>query len=113
MNKRAVGTKNEELACEYLTNLGYKILERNFRCKVGEIDIIAIDNNCLVFTEVKFRSTSKYGTSLEAVNPKKQQTIRKVAEYYLLTRYKSSNVFLRFDVIGIDGDSISLIKNAF
>ena len=113
INKRQLGQEKEEMACLYLENNGYKILENNFRCKIGEIDIIAKKDMCLVFVEVKYRSSNKYGYSIEAVNKKKQITIRKVAEFYVTTRYKKSDIMCRFDVIGIDGDNITHITNAF
>ena len=100
-NKRVTGADNEQRATEYLIDNGYSILERNFRNKTGEIDIIAQNDNLIVFVEVKYRSS------------KKQQIIRQVAMYYLTTRYKSCDIPCRFDVIGIDGTDITHIKNAF
>ena len=113
VNKRATGTDNEQRATEYLIDNGYSILERNFRNKTGEIDIIAKNDNLIVFVEVKYRSSKKYGYAVEAVSYRKQQIIRQVAMYYLTTRYKSYDIPCRFDVIGIDGTDITHIKNAF
>ena len=113
VNKRAAGADKEQLAARYLVDNGYTVLERNFRNKTGEIDIIAQNDNLIVFVEVKYRSSKKYGYAVEAVSYRKQQIIRQVAMYYLTTRYKSCDIPCRFDVIGIDGTYITHIKNAF
>lgn len=113
MNKRTVGTEKEKLAAEYLVGKGYRILDMNYRCKTGEIDIIASHEDTIVFAEVKYRAGKRYGTAVEAVSAAKQKTIRQVAMYYLVTRLHKSNVGCRFDVIGIDRDEITHIINAF
>lgn len=69
-NKRTIGADKEQLAAEYLIDNGYTVLERNFRSRTGEIDIIASKDNYLVFIEVKYRSNTRYGASVEAVNYK-------------------------------------------
>ncbi len=112
-NARRTGQHMEDIAVSFLVEKGYKILERNYRCRKGEIDIIATHNNCIIFVEVKYRSSNKYGSSLEAVGYRKQQIIRFVAEYYLTTVLHNTSVFCRFDVIGIDNGSITHIENAF
>ena len=111
-NRRAIGTEYEILACEYLTRHGYQILCRNFRCRQGEIDIIARDGEYLVFCEVKYRNGSSGGHPLEAVDVKKQRTIARCAGIYLIN-HGLSEVPCRFDVIGIMNDEICLVKNAF
>ena len=113
MNKRALGAEYEEKAVEYLKNRGYFIFERNFRCRQGEIDIIARQNGCLVFVEVKYRKTVVKGRPEEAVTPAKMRTICRVADYYCMRRGFGDNVSCRFDVISILGDEISLYENAF
>lgn len=113
MNKRQLGTDYEDMACKYLQNKGYIILERNFRSKKGEIDIIAKDNDVLVFVEVKYRRNNSYGYSAEAVNNKKQTVIYRVAEAYLAYRKEYYGMPCRFDVIGFDSDKLNHIKNAF
>ena len=112
MNKRMLGTDYENKACEYLESEGYEILERNFRSKKGEIDIIAKDGQYIVFVEVKYRYNNAFGYSVEAVDIRKQMIIYKVAESYL--NY-TNNVAVpcRFDVIGFDDNKINHIKNAF
>jgi putative endonuclease len=79
---------------------GYRILEANFRCRFGEIDLIARDGAYLVFIEVKYRSSLKDGDSLEAVNRRKQRKIIRVAEYYLCMHQEKTDLPCRFDVIG-------------
>lgn len=117
INKRKLGAEYEELAVNYLLNRGYVILERNYRCKFGEIDIIARQKTgndiFLIFIEVKYRKNLRKGNPFEAVNIQKQRIIKKVAEYYLLTKGYSFSENIRFDVVGITGNKIELIQNAF
>ena len=113
INKRVTGSFNEQRAAEYLIDNGYTILERNFSCKKGEIDIIAKKDNMIVFVEVKYRSSPRYGLSYEAVTPKKQHTIINVAKHYLISHNIPMNNKIRFDVCGFDNGIITYIKNAF
>lgn len=113
MNKRCVGAAYEQEAADYLTEQGYEILERNFRCRLGEIDLIARDGECLVFVEVKYRKGRRKGDPLEAVHQKKQKIIGQVAAYYLLTHPNWEDCPCRFDAVGILDGEIRLIKNAF
>lgn len=113
INKRALGEEYEKIAGEYIKNLGYEIIEYNYRCCYGEIDIIAMDKCDLVFIEVKFRHSGKFGTPFEAVNKQKQNTIMKTATYYILENNIQENTYIRFDIVGIEDDNIVLIKNAF
>lgn len=113
MNKRAVGTAYEKLAGAYLEQQGYEIVMYNFRCRMGEVDIIAKDGEYLVFVEVKYRSSERSGNPLEAVNVKKQRIISKVASYYCLTHGYGETKPCRFDVVAINGTEYTLIKNAF
>lgn len=92
---------------------GYEILEQNFRCKIGEIDIIAKQENILSFVEVKYRSTTRYGYAGEAVNYRKQNKIYKCAQVYKIIKRIPDNIQCRFDVVVIQGQKIQLIKNAF
>lgn len=94
------GRLGEDLACFYLENKGYKIIERNFEAKQGEIDIIAMDKKELVFIEVKTRTNIKYGNPIDAVDLKKQKHLIKTVEYYLYSR-NLENEFVRIDVIEI------------
>ena len=113
MNNRETGSVWEDKACEYLSANGITILEQNYRCRMGEIDIIGKDCDTYIFVEVKYRRTSHYGLSYEAVTPKKQHKIINVAQYYLISHNIPVNTKLRFDVCGFDNGSLTYIKNAF
>lgn len=111
-NNREIGSVGETIACDYLERKGYQILKRNFRCKLGEIDIIAFSNGYIVFVEVKYRENNKCGYPREAVNYYKQKNITRVASYYLMID-GSYNTNCRFDVVEIMGNKIKHIPNAF
>lgn len=111
-NKRRTGTRYEQAAGFFLEQIGYEVLEYNYRCRFGEIDIIAKDGICLVFCEVKYRSGREKGSPLEAVDNRKQQRIFRCASHYLAGR-GLEDVSCRFDVIGIEGTAVTHIKNAF
>jgi len=113
LNKRAVGTAYERLAGTYLKERGYQILEYNFRCRAGEIDIVARDGAYLVFVEVKYRRSAECGTPFAAVGAKKQRVICRTAAYYLLTHGYGETTPCRFDVVGVLGKEIQVIANAF
>lgn len=110
---KELGIKGEVLAKEYLINKGYKIIDTNYKNKIGEIDIIAKLKNTIVFVEVKARESVKFGLPREAVNFYKQQKIRNVAIGYLKFKGLYEKVSVRFDVIDIIGTSITHIENAF
>ncbi len=95
-----LGKNGEDIATEYLIKNNYKVIERNFYCKSGEIDIIALKNNYIVFIEVKSRSNDKYGLPSEAVTKAKLEHLYKTARYYLYTR-NLQDEFVRFDVIEV------------
>ena len=99
-NKRRTGSKGEEIACDFLTKLGYKILERNYQFGHGEIDIIAKDCDTLVFVEVKYRKSLEYGQPEYAVTINKQRQVRKTADAYLYSK-NISDTSCRVDVIAI------------
>ena len=113
MNKRKIGTAWEEAAAEFLTKNGYVILEKNFRCKEGEIDLVAKDGEYLVFVEVRSRRTAGSGHPLESVNIAKQRKICRVSRYYMLKRRISPDTAIRYDVISVLGSEMELVKNAF
>lgn len=98
--KHAIGKFGEDEATKYLENQGYKILDRNFNCKRGEIDIIALDKKEIVFIEIKSRTNSQYGLPAEAVTKKKIEHIIKTAEYYLYVRNLQKEP-VRIDVIEV------------
>lgn len=109
------GLKGENIACEYIIDRGYQILERNFRLKTGEIDIIAKKGDLLVIIEVKTRSNINYGYPYESVNRKKQIKIINTALYYVKL-YGLKNTQLRFDVIEVylgKENKVNHYENAF
>ena len=112
-NKRETGTAYELKAEEYLLGNGYKILERNFCNRSGEIDLIAKKDGQIYFVEVKYRTTARYGSPLEAVDFRKQNQIRKVAMYYLMKNKLSEWTPCQFDVIAFEGEKMTHIENAF
>ena len=112
-NTRATGTWYERTSAEYLKGQGLFILKYNYRCRHGEIDLIARDNEYLVFIEVKYRKGNWSGRALEAVNFAKQKTICKVARYFLAVEYHNVDIPCRFDVVGIDDKKVYWVKNAF
>jgi putative endonuclease len=117
MNQRqAFGKAGEELAVRYLKKKGYKVLERNYTCSVGEIDIIAKDKKTIVFVEVKTRRSMSYGSARLAITPRKQRKISMTALCYLKSnRQMDQNA--RFDVVTVQStggtQEIDLIQNAF
>lgn len=113
MNQRMLGGVYEEQAAAFLEQQGYGVLEKNYRCRMGEIDLIAMDSEYLVFVEVKYRRDGQKGNPVEAVGYRKQRTISKVAAYYLMSHGMSMEKPCRFDVVGILGEEITLIKDAF
>jgi len=112
MNKRAVGNLGESLACAHLEQKGIVVLERNFRCPAGEIDIIAREKRTLLFIEVKARSSLRYGRPAEAVNRAKQLKILRSAQLYL-TAHGNEDTPVRFDVIEVLPKGVRHIRAAF
>ncbi len=112
MNTKIQGNSGEAQAFHYLIENNYKILETNYKCKIGEIDIIATKDNTIIFVEVKKRNSTKYGLPREAVTPYKQRKIKMVATWYL-QKTKNFDKNCRFDVIEILGENINHIQNAF
>ena len=112
-NKRRTGGCYEAAAAAYLEKQGLVILRKNYRCRSGEIDLIARDGRYLVFIEVKYRRNAAYGTPAEAVNLRKQQKICKVADYYRMKHRVSDGQACRFDVVAIQGRNIRLVRDAF
>ncbi len=112
----SLGRRGEEIAVSYLKSLKYKIIERNYTCIFGEIDIIGRDRKTLSFIEVKTRSSTEYGHPYNVVNKRKQHQISKVALEYI-NKNNLQDVDARFDVIAVqispEGEKVELIKNAF
>lgn len=111
-----LGNRGEDIAISYLRGMGYRIIDRNYRGKLGEVDIIAKDRDTLVFAEVKTRKNGSFGTPKMAVTKRKKRQLSKVAlEYLKMTGL--SDVKCRFDVVAIQLDKgregIEVVKNAF
>lgn len=117
MKKREIGDRGEDMAVKKLKKMGYKIVERNFSAKCGEIDIIALDGEYIVFVEVRVRNNSSYGSGAETVDAYKQKKLIKTAMYYLKMN-NALDVPARFDVVSISDSLgnkpvIEVIQNAF
>jgi len=112
----AIGKVGEEVAIQYLRQHGYQVLERNYRCRFGEIDLIARDGSTLAFIEVKTRRSRKFGPAAAAVTLEKQRHLVKASQVYL-TRKHQVYELCRFDVVTIELEAhiprIELIKDAF
>jgi putative endonuclease len=116
MEKKELGRKGEEVALRFLKRNGYKIIERNYVCKLGEMDIIAKQKDTLVFIEVKTRTSTAFGPPQSAVNSPKQMQLSKVALCFLKEKCLE-DIKARFDVVAIllgpNREEIELIKDAF
>lgn len=116
MNNRRTGTQYENMAAAFLEKQGLTILEHSFRCRIGEIDLIAEETgaeNTIVFIEVKYRKNNSCGYPYEAVTYSKRRTITKVAQYYRMIHKGLYGYLFRFDVISITGDEIEWYRDAF
>lgn len=103
--RRATGLAAEEEAARHLTGRGYRIVERNWRCRSGEIDLIALDGGVLVFVEVRSRrNPTRFGTAVEAITPRKRAQVRSVAQIYLAMRPSARASSVRFDVVAVTFD---------
>ncbi|MBA3426721.1 MAG: YraN family protein [Rubrobacteraceae bacterium] len=100
MNRKKIGDRGEDLALQYLVRQGYTLVERNYRTRYGELDLILRHGDTLVFVEVKLRRGTGFGDPLEAVTEHKQATIRAIAEQYLAEEQPEFEQ-ARFDVVGI------------
>ncbi len=112
-SKRAVGTKAESLAADYLAAQGVTILEKNYRSHKGEIDLVGLHGDYLIFVEVKYRNTLRRGTPEEAVGAAKQRTICRVADAYRVRHRVPSSRAVRYDVVAVTGEEVRWIQNAF
>ncbi len=107
--KQNIGYKVEEKALSFLAGKGLKVIERNFRCRFGEIDLVMQEGEILVFVEVRKRKNRFFGGAAASVSRTKQQKLVKAANFYLLGRYHM--LVCRFDVIAFDGDECQWLKN--
>ena len=115
---RAVGKQAETLALQHLEKRGLRLVERNYRCRLGEIDLIMLDADCLVFVEVRYRSGKRLVPAVQTVDLFKQRKLGRAAEMYLARRQACSGRKARFDVVGIDRDPngeirFEWLRNAF
>ncbi len=113
MNKRQIGKTYEEQAAEYLGKYGFVCVEKNFRCRQGEIDLVGVHEGCLVFVEVKYRKNKRSGLPEEAVGESKQTKICLVSDYYRILHKETAQMQVRYDVVAVYGNEISWYKNAF
>ena len=116
MQEKELGKKGEEVALRFLKKKGYKIIQQNYVCKMGEMDLIAREKDTLVFIEVKTRTSTAFGPPQLAVTSTKQMQLSKVALYFLKQK-RLEDIKARFDVVAIllrpEGEEIELIKDAF
>ncbi len=114
--RRIIGRRGEDRAAQYLRRRGYRILARNWRCRLGEIDLIALDGDTLVFVEVKTRRGDVFGAPELAVTPRKQRQLTKAALSFIMSR-KLGHLPGRFDVVAIrhtaQGEEITYLPGAF
>jgi putative endonuclease len=111
-NTVVMGASAETAATRLLLERGYRIVERNFRCNAGELDVIARDRDVLVFVEVRSRADADHGHAAEMVDAHKQRQVARVAEHYLAMRDLDYDE-VRFDVVAITGGDAELIQDAW
>ncbi|WP_261816640.1 YraN family protein [Vibrio gallicus] len=115
LSKFKIGQQYETQALQFLQGQGLTLVERNFRAKCGEIDLIMLENDEIIFVEVKYRSHTNFGVASESVTRAKQSKLIKTAQIWLSTNKKSAHhTYFRFDVVTITGQQqqIEWIKNA-
>lgn len=111
--KSAAGDKAEQDAKSFLVSEGLSFLEQNYRCKLGEIDLIMQDAKTIVFVEVRMRRSDSFGGAAASVSAAKQQKITNTAKHYLVSKHLYERSPVRFDVIASSGNDINWIKGAF
>ncbi len=112
MSTREEGRAGEDEAIKTLKRKGYKIVERNYRTRLGEIDVVAEEGGCLVFVEVKKRNTGLFGEAVCAIDERKKKHMVSAALFYMKT-HEAFGRRIRFDVLGIDSGKMKLVKGAF
>ena len=110
---RDIGARYEEKAAAYLSAAGIEILARNFYCRGGEIDLIGSDGRYLIFFEVKYRSSKKDGSPFSAIDSGKRRRLFLAARQYLYRQRLPENTPVRFDAIGILGEELTWLRDAF
>ena len=116
LRRQELGRAGEARAASYLEDLGWEIVARNYRCRGGEVDLVAVDDGVLAFVEVKTRRGARFGSPLEAVDERKQRRMITAALSFLATR-RGAGMVARFDVVGIrwdeDAPRLEHVRNAF
>ena len=112
---QSIGFRKEAEACAYLQKQGLCLIQQQYHCRYGEIDLVMQDEQCLVFIEVRLRRNQKGGCALASISPSKQKKIIHTAEYYLYQHPETQHLPCRFDVIAFDGwhSKPQWIKHAF
>lgn len=113
MQRQQQGQAAEERACRYLQQQGLELIERNYRCRQGEIDLIMRDGRCTVFVEVRSRRSAAFGGAAESVGHVKQARVIAAASHYLQRHAVLAQHPARFDVIAITADALEWFKDAF
>ncbi len=113
MNQVEKGKRGEEKAVVFLEKNGVRILFQNYRCRQGEVDIIGLHENCLVFIEVKYRKDKRQGMPEEAVGVKKQIKICRTSDYFRMSHRAYAEMQVRYDVIAMINEEIKWYQNAF
>lgn len=111
-HNRRLGTSGEDLAAAWYERAGYEVVARNWRCRDGELDLVAVGRGAVVFCEVKTRTSDRFGVPAEAVGPAKQRRIRGLAVRFLREHPQRARE-LRFDVVSILDGQLSVIEAAF
>lgn len=115
--KQTTGDEAEKAAKTYLEKQGLLFIESNYRCKLGEIDLIMREKTQLVFVEVRYRKQTNFGSAVETINQRKQKKVINTAHFYLQNQHSLKNLNCRFDVIGVTGTQTAFefqwISNAF
>lgn len=116
MSAQNIGVQTEDLALHYLQQQGLSLVERNYHSRRGEVDLIMLDDTTLIFVEVRYRKSARFGSALESVNHTKQQRIIHTAQYYLQGQPSTHDSY-RFDVVAITTNQhepeITWVKDAF
>ena len=114
--RRATGRRGEDVAAAFVAALGWRVVVRNFRCRAGEIDVVALDGDTVVFVEVRARASRGFGTPLESVDGRKQAQVGRVARHFLSARGWHERA-ARFDVVGVrldvDPPGVEHVRGAF
>ncbi|HEC18926.1 MAG TPA: YraN family protein [Gammaproteobacteria bacterium] len=116
-SKQASGNHAEDLACDYLQRHGLRLIQRNYRCRRGEIDLVMRHRQHTVFVEVRYRRSNRFGSAAESVDARKQAKLLAAAEHYLQHNPKAARGACRFDVVALSTENnqaqIHWIENAF